>query len=65
MSDDKFSLQLMGIGEYGAIGAHVLRLAGKEENLGLGHVIVHFPNMVVHNVIGMVLRYYHTNKICC
>ena len=57
MSDDKFSLQLMGIGEYGAIGAHVLRLAGKEECLGLGRVIVHSHNMADPAVIGMRLLY--------
>ena len=45
----------MGIGEFGAVGVHVLHLVGKEEYLGLGHVIVHFPNMVVHVVIGMAL----------
>ena len=45
----------MGIGEFGVIGVHVLHPVGKEEYLGLGHVIVHFPNMVVHVVIGMAL----------
>ena len=45
----------MVIGEFGVIGVHVLKHVGKEENLELGHVIVHFPNMVVHVVIGMAL----------
>ena len=45
----------MVIGEFGVIGVHVLKHVGKVEYLGLGHVIVHFPNMVVHVVIGMAL----------
>ena len=45
----------MVIGDYGAIGVLVLHPVGKEEHLGLGHVIVHSRNMVVQVVIGMVL----------
>ena len=47
----------MGIGEFGVIGVHVLHPVGKEEYLGLGHVIIHSPNMVDQVVIGMVLLY--------
>jgi len=57
MSEDKFSLQLMVFGEYGAIGVHVLHLAGKEECLGLGRVIVHSHNMADQVVTGMALLY--------
>ena len=45
----------MGIGEFGAVGVHVLHLVGKEEYLGLGHVIIHSPKIVEQAVIGMVL----------
>ena len=57
MSDDKFSLQLMAGGEYGAIGVHVPHPAGKEECLGLERVIVHSHNMADPAVIGMRLLY--------
>ena len=45
----------MEIGEFGAIGVHVLKHVGKEEYLGLGHVTIHSPNTVDPVVIGMVL----------
>ena len=45
----------MVIGEFGAIGVHVLKHVAKEEYLGLGHVIILSPNMVDQVVIGMVL----------
>ena len=45
----------MVIGEFGAIGVPVLYPVGKEEYLGLGHVIIHSPNMVDQVVVGMVL----------
>ena len=45
----------MGIGEFGVIGVHVLHPVGKEEYLGLGHVIIHSPKIVDQAVIGMVL----------
>ena len=45
----------MVIGEFGAVGVHVLHPVGKEEYLGLGHVIIHSPNTADQVVIGMVL----------
>ena len=45
----------MAIGEFGAIGVHVLKHVAKEEYLGLGHVIIHSPKIVDQAVIGMVL----------
>ena len=45
----------MVIGEFGVIGVHVLHPVGEEEYLGLGHVIIRFPNLVDQVVIGMVL----------
>ena len=47
----------MAIGEFGAIGVHVLKHVGKVEYLGLGHVIVHSHNMADPVVIGMRLLY--------